>query len=170
MSNNNGRTQEIASSTIVPHQAITALNTLNEAHSYALPSSFSRGMRIDAPFMTTLYISGTASIDETGKTVYPCDFAAQLKRTFDNITELLKSEGATWKHVVRTTCYLKNIQKDYDEFNMLRTAFFKEQGLDPLPASTGIEARLCRDDLLVEIEAIALMKNEYTCWDDIPQA
>ena len=30
-------------------------------------------------------------------------------------------------------------------------------GLDPLPASTGIQARICRTDLLVEIEAIAII-------------
>ena len=35
-------------------------------------------------------------------------------------------------------------------------AFFKAQGLDPLPASTGIQAKLCRPELLVEIEAIAM--------------
>jgi enamine deaminase RidA (YjgF/YER057c/UK114 family) len=32
--------------------------------------------------------------------------------------------------------------------------------LDPLPASTGIQARLCREDLLVEIEAIAILQKE----------
>jgi hypothetical protein len=32
--------------------------------------------------------------------------------------------------------------------------------LDPLPASTGIQARLCREDLLVEIEAIAILKGD----------
>ena len=31
-----------------------------------------------------------------------------------------------------------------------------EQGLEPLPASTGIQAILCRPELLVEIEAIAM--------------
>ena len=164
------RADLVAFPTIVPHHAISAPSALNEAHAYALPSSFSRGMRVEAPFVTTLYISGTASINESGETVHPCDFAAQLHRTYDNITKLLHAEGATWKHVVRTTCYLKNIQKDYDEFNRIRTSFYAEQGLDPLPASTGIEARLCRDDLLVEIEAIALLRNSYTSWDDIPQA
>ena len=39
-------------------------------------------------------------------------------------------------------------------------AFYKEQGLDPLPASTGIQAILCRPDLLVEIEAIAMFRQE----------
>jgi hypothetical protein len=34
------------------------------------------------------------------------------------------------------------------------------QGLDPLPASTGIQAILCRPDLLVEIEAIAMFRQD----------
>jgi enamine deaminase RidA (YjgF/YER057c/UK114 family) len=38
--------------------------------------------------------------------------------------------------------------------------FFKEQGLDPLPASTGIEAHLCRPELLIEIEAIAMFRTD----------
>ncbi len=33
-------------------------------------------------------------------------------------------------------------------------------GLDPLPASTGIQARICRSDLLVEIEAIAIVPRD----------
>jgi enamine deaminase RidA (YjgF/YER057c/UK114 family) len=118
-------------------------------------------MRIDLPCVTTIYISGTASVDEFGATVHAGDFAAQVRRTFRNITELLRAEGATWKHIVRTTCYIKDIQQHYDEFNKLRTEFYREQGLDPLPASTGIEARLCRDDLLVEIEAIAMLPGPH---------
>ncbi len=101
-------------------------------------------------------ISGTASIDENGQTVHIGDFRAQLRRTCRNITALLAAEGATWKDVVRTTCYLRDIERDYDAFNQERTAFFEEQELDPLPASTAIQAILCRPELLVEIEAIAM--------------
>ena len=68
----------------------------------------------------------------------------------------LASEGATWKDVVRTTCYLRDIERDYALFNEIRTQFFKEQGLDPLPASTGIQAILCRPELLIEMEAMAM--------------
>ena len=88
------------------------------------------------------------------------NFPAQLRRTFDNITGLLKSEGATWHDIVRTSCYLRDIDRDYDVFNAGRTAFFKEQGLDPLPASTGIQAHLCRPELLIEIEAIAMFRTD----------
>ncbi|MCC6859923.1 MAG: hypothetical protein IT158_15250 [Bryobacterales bacterium] len=138
--------------------AITNLETLNEAFDYERPSSFSRGMRIDLNGLVILLISGTASINECGESVHVGDLRRQTRRTFENITKLLESEGATWKDVVRTTCYLRDIERDYAAFNDERTAFYREQELDPLPASTGIQAILCRPELLVEIEAIAMFK------------
>lgn len=142
----------------IEKRAITNLNVLNEAYEYAKPSSFSRGMRIDIGNIAILLISGTASIDEAGVSVHIGDFRAQMRRTYKNITALLEAEGATWHDIVRTTCYLRDIDRDYAEFNEERTAFFKEQALDPLPASTGIEAKLCRPELLVEMEAIAMFR------------
>lgn len=136
---------------------ISAPEALNEAYHYSRPSSFSRGMRVDIKGITFLFISGTASVDEEGKTVHKGDFQAQARRTFYNITALLRSEGATWKDVIRTTCYLVDM-KDYATFNEVRTAFYEKRDLDILPASTCVEARLCREDLLVEIEAIAMIE------------
>ncbi len=52
------------------------------------------------------------------------------------------------------------MERDYQAFNEERTAFYGEQGLDPLPASTGIQAILCRPELLIEIEAIAMCRTE----------
>lgn len=138
----------------VTKRAITNLRVLNEAPNYG--SSFSRGLRIDVGNVAILLISGTASIDEDGNTVHPGDFSAQCRRTYHNITGLLEAEGATWKDIVRTTCYLRDIERDYAAFNEERTRFYAAQGLNPLPASTGIQAILCRPDLLIEIEAIAL--------------
>ncbi len=148
--------ERIGSTTPVKRKAICAPSALNEAYAYEKPSSFSRGLRIDLDNQVILLISGTASIDGAGQSVHIGDFRAQLRRTFQNITDLLAAEGATWKDIVRTTCYLRDIERDYEAFNEERTAFFKEQGLDPLPASTGIQAILCRPELLIEIEAIAM--------------
>jgi enamine deaminase RidA (YjgF/YER057c/UK114 family) len=136
-------------------RAINAPSVLNDARSYG--SSFPRGLRLDFGGVTVLLISGTASIDENGKTVHVGDFGAQCWRTYRNIATLLEAEGASWHDVVRTTCYLRDIERDYDEFNRIRTSFFNWLGLDPLPASVGIQARLCRSDLLVEIEAVAVL-------------
>src|ERR1039457_4082292 len=85
----------------IQKRAMTNHGVLNEAYAYEKPSAFSRGMRIDIGSVTILLISGTASIDENGKSVHIGDFPAQLRRTFDNITGLLASEGATWHDVVR---------------------------------------------------------------------
>jgi 2-iminobutanoate/2-iminopropanoate deaminase len=142
----------------VEKRAITNHSVLNEAYEYAKPSSFSRGMRIDLNGFVVLLISGTASIDERGASVHVGDFRAQCRRTFQNIAALLAAEGATWKDVVRTSCYLRDIDRDYAQFNEERTAFYKAQGLNPLPASTGIQAKLCRPELLVEVEAIAMFR------------
>jgi enamine deaminase RidA (YjgF/YER057c/UK114 family) len=140
----------------VEKRAITNLEVLNEAYDYAKPSSFVRGMRLDLNGLVILLISGTASIDDKGETVHVGDFRAQCRRTFKNITGLLEAEGATWHDIVRTTCYLRDIDRDYAAFNEERTAFYQEQKLNPVPASTGIQAKLCRPELLVEIEAIAM--------------
>src|SRR5271169_5580263 len=122
----------------VEKRAITNLRVLNEAYDYAKPSSFVRGMRIDMNGLAILLISGTASIDEYGRSVHIGDFRAQLRRTY----------------------YLRDIERDYEAFNEERTEFFREQGLDPVPASTGIQAILCRPELLVEIEAIAMFRTD----------
>ena len=147
---------EAMGATAIEKRAVSAPDALNEACDYERPSSFSRGLRLDFGNVAVVLISGTASVGADGETLFPGDFRAQTRRTFANIAALLESEGANWKDVVRTTCYLRDIERDYAAFNEERTAFYRERELDPLPASTGIQAILCRPDLLVEIEAVAV--------------
>jgi enamine deaminase RidA (YjgF/YER057c/UK114 family) len=133
--------------------------TLSEASEYfPRPSSFSRALCLEIGDYKTLLISGTASVDENGKSIHIGDLRAQCWRTYRNITELLKAEEMTWHDVVRTSCYLRDMSRDYNDFNEVRTTFFQWLGLEVLPASTGIQATICREDLLVEIEGIAITK------------
>src|ERR1700746_641349 len=118
---------EVATAPVIK-RAITNHEALNEAYDYG--SAFSRGVRIDLNGLTILLISGTASIYDQGRTVHVGDLRAQVRRTYDNITKLLASEGATWHDIVRTTCYLRDIDRDYAAFNEERTRFFQERGLD----------------------------------------
>lgn len=144
----------------VTKRAIHAPQVLSEAYEYRpRPSMFSRGTRVNLGSFSFLFISGTASVDEHGRTAHAGDFRAQCWRTYRNITRLLEAEGAGWKDVVRCTCYLRNIERDYRDFNAVRTAFFSWLELDPLPASVGIQAKLCWKDLLVEIETQAIVIN-----------
>jgi len=95
------------------------------------------------------------------KTARACT-SAIFARRYAGLCKTLpgRSKAKDAHDIVRTTCYLRDIDRDYEVFNEERTAFFKEQALDPLPALTGIEAKLCRPELLVEIEAIAMFLHE----------
>ena len=140
----------------VPKTPMTNLNVLNEAFCYDKPSAFSRGMRVELTNEVMLFISGTASVDGNGASIHAGDFKAQAYRMFENVTALLASEGADWEDVARTTFYIADM-RDYDAFNQVRCDFYDKMGLTPYPASTAIEARICRQDLLLEMEAIAIL-------------
>ncbi len=132
---------------------------LCEAYDYPKKVAFSRGMRVELDGASWLFISGTASVDEDGRSVHPGDLAAQTRRAMSNIQGLLEAEGADWNDVVRTTCYLDDF-RGYDVFNAVRNEFYDEQGLEPYPASTCVQARICRPELLVEIEALAIVPKD----------
>lgn len=134
---------------------------LNEASEYPRKVSFARGMRVQLGDFVMLFISGTASVGAEGESLHPGNVRAQSVRTFNNIKGLLESEGADWHDVVRTTCYLADFRY-YDEFNQVRNAFYTEEQLNPLPASTCVQACICRPELLVEIEAIAVIPADRT--------
>ena len=143
----------------IEKHVVHAPRVINEAYDYQKPSSFSRALRLDFGGHKVLLISGTASVNEEGKAEHIGDFKAQLWRTYVNITNLLAAEGMSWHDVVRTTNYLRDIESDYADFNKIRTSFYRWMNLDPLPASTGIQARLCWETLLVEIEVYAICKS-----------
>jgi len=142
----------------IPAKAVHAPEVINEAYNYQRPSSFSRALSFEMGDYKILLVSGTASVNEEGKPEHVGDFKAQTWRTYRNVTNLLKAGGMTWHNVVRTTNYLRDMERDYVEFNKIRTSFFRWLKLDPLPASTGIQAILCWNTLLVEIEAYAICK------------
>jgi len=140
----------------VPRRPVSNGEYLNEAYQYERPSAFSRGMRVAAGPANWIFLSGTASIGSEGQTLHRRDFDAQLARTYDNLTALLASEGADWHDVVRTTVYLKDMD-DYARFNRGRSRFFEAIDLAPPPASTCVQATLCREELLVEMELVAVI-------------
>lgn len=130
-----------------------------EAYEYAKPAAFSRGMRVPLPGVSLVFVSGTASVGPDGSSLYSGDFRAQAWRAFENARVVLNSGGTDWQDVVKVTVFLKDIAKYYTAFNEVRSAYFKEMELKVFPASTCVEAQLCRDELLVEMEMIAVATN-----------
>ena len=96
-------------------------------------------------------MSGTASIDEAGRTVHVGDFEAQAERMLVNISSLLEAHGASFQDLVSAVAYLKNA----GDAPLLR-AIFHEHGFVGFPC-TLVEAPICRPDLLCETEAVAVL-------------
>jgi 2-iminobutanoate/2-iminopropanoate deaminase len=121
-------------------------------------AAFPRGLRIELDNTIILFISGTASVGPNGESCHPGDFHAQAMHTYKNIQSLLEEQSASFKDIVKFTIYLKDM-KDYDNLNKARDLFFQQVGLtrEEIPASTCVQASLCREELLIEIEAIAMI-------------
>jgi enamine deaminase RidA (YjgF/YER057c/UK114 family) len=68
---------------------------------------------------------------------------AQTHSNFEQIEAALGEVGMDFSHVVRTWFYLDELLDWYDEFNVVRTAFFESRGVFDrlIPASTGIGGR-----------------------------
>ncbi len=115
-------------------------------------SSFSRAVEIATPEYRTVMVSGTASIEPGGATAYVGDVAKQIQLTMDVVEAILESRGMGWKDATRAVMYLK--QAAYVE---TWQAWLKARKLEAMPLLT-IEADVCRDDLLVELEVDTVKK------------
>jgi len=119
-------------------------------------ASFSRALKLTLGNAELLFISGTASVGPNKETLFPGDFEKQARHTYQNIEAILSSEGMSLSDVVKWTVFLKDM-KYYDRFERVRSAIFAEKGIkrDQFPASTAVQAEICRTELLIEMEAIA---------------
>jgi enamine deaminase RidA (YjgF/YER057c/UK114 family) len=123
--------------------------TLNEACTYG--SDFSRGLRVVEANKVGLYISGTASVDEEGRTAHVDNFAGQVERMLLNVETLLAAQRASFRDVVSAFTYLKT-PGDASVFHRI----LRERGLADMP-NVLVHAAVCRSDLLCEMEAIAAL-------------
>lgn len=132
--------------------SIMRSNRQNEARKYG--ATFSRGVEIKTDNSSLLHISGTASINPRGKTIYLHDEQGQITETLINIGALLETRNACLKDIVLTAAYCKN-KKTYERFREIT----KYLGLDEIPF-VPVYADVCRDDLLFEVDGIALKQHE----------
>jgi enamine deaminase RidA (YjgF/YER057c/UK114 family) len=123
--------------------------TLNEAWMYG--SDFSRGLKVVEANKVALYVSGTASVDEQGRTAHAGDLAGQVDRMLTNILTLLSAQNASFSDVVTAITYLKS-PEDAPGWREI----FRARGLASLPNAL-VKAAPCRSDLLCEMEAIAAL-------------
>jgi len=118
-----------------------------QASPFHYGSAFSRAMNIKEPLNTTILLSGTASIDKEGKTVFIGDAKAQILKTYEVVDALIIEEEATLNDICTATMFYKKAE-DFPKYNTAS----KEYGLNGIPA-VHIVADVCRDNLLFELDA-----------------
>jgi enamine deaminase RidA (YjgF/YER057c/UK114 family) len=105
----------------------------------------------------TIYISGQVALNANGEVVGKNDLKAQTEQVFENLKTALAAAGCTFDNVVKTTTFIVNYKPE--SIPMIREIRGKYLGNDHPPASTllGVQA-LAREDFLIEIEAVAVLK------------
>lgn len=102
----------------------------------------------------TVYIAGQIALDSNGTLIGEGDLAAQTRQVFTNIGLALQAVGASFQDLIKLTYFLTDISQ-IAIVREIRDQFIRT---DQPPASSAFEvSRLFRDDLLIEIEAIALI-------------
>jgi enamine deaminase RidA (YjgF/YER057c/UK114 family) len=101
-----------------------------------------------------VYIAGQVALDRSGAIVGPGDIRTQARQVFDNLQAGLQAVGAGFEQVVKLTYYLV----DLTQLPVVREVRDRYINTQQPPASTAVEVRrLVRDDLLIEVEAIAMI-------------
>ena len=115
--------------------------------------TFSQGVRKGG----FIQVSGQGPVDPaTSEYVHPGDVAAQTTRTLENVRAIVEAAGATFADVVMLRVYLTK-REDFAIMNDAYGAFVTEHVTDGiLPARTTVFTGLPREEMLVEIDALAI--------------
>lgn len=101
-----------------------------------------------------VYTSGVIPLDpETGE-VAGSDITAQAERVFKSLSALLDDAGASMDRVVKTTCFLQDLN-DFATFNEIYASWFIG---DVTPARSTVQVAKLPKGVLVEVEAVAVLK------------
>lgn len=122
-----------------------------EGQAYQFKPTFSRGTLIDYETHIEAQVSGTASINETGETVFIDDPYKQIKKTLINVGVLLKEKNMTYSDFCLSTCFFK--KKEYYEYFKKALA---ELNIPNDFSHTFVIGDVCRANLLFELDGVAI--------------
>lgn len=112
---------------------------------------YSQAIVVDVGAKKMLFTSGQIALHPTSGQMVDGDVAAQTWQVLDNLQEVLAAAGASWKHIVKTTIFLA----DMNDFATVNAIYGEKFPVDPPARSTVQAARLPRD-AKVEIEVVAV--------------
>ena len=101
-----------------------------------------------------LFTAGQVAWGKDGNLVGIGDIQTQTRQTLRNVESVLAEGGATWDDVLKCNVYLKDMR----DFQKMNEVFAKTFPTNP-PARTTVQALLAEDEMLVEIEAVAYLRD-----------
>jgi enamine deaminase RidA (YjgF/YER057c/UK114 family) len=108
---------------------------------------------------TLVYLAGQVSSDASGKLIGEGDFEAQTEQVFKNLKIAVEAAGGTMADIVKLNVYLV-AEVDTSEVPKFRAIRDRYVNVENPPASTlAVVSRLARPGWLVEIEAVAAIKD-----------
>jgi enamine deaminase RidA (YjgF/YER057c/UK114 family) len=124
----------------------------------SLPPSRGYTQVVDVPPGHRLvYLSGQVPLDSTGALRGGSDFRSQAKQVFENLRSGLAAVGADFDDVVKLNFYVLDVR----DLPALREVRDRYVNVAAPPASTLVQVSgLFRDDVLLEVEAIAAVREE----------
>lgn len=98
-----------------------------------------------------LFASGQIPINPVNGTVVEGGIRIQAEQVMKNIEAILKASGISFKNVIKTTCFLKNMD-DFAAFNEVYAEYFTGK-----PARSCVAVQKLPKDVLCEVEIIAVI-------------
>lgn len=133
-----------------------AADHLNRTSDYGV--SFERGTRVDYGDRSHVFISGTASINNKGQVVFPKDVVKQTHRMWENVEALLSEAECTFDDVAHIIVYLR----DGSDYAVVSKLFQERFSNKPYII---VQASVCRQDWLIEMECMAVKKNANAAFE-----
>jgi 2-iminobutanoate/2-iminopropanoate deaminase len=99
-----------------------------------------------------LFTSGQVALDPASGEIVAGDFAAQVRRVFDNLRAVLQAGGSDFKRVVKATVYLTDLG-NFQTMNSIYAEYFG----DHKPARTTIEVSKLPKGSQIEIDLVAVI-------------
>ena len=96
-----------------------------------------------------VFTSGQIAIDPATGNVEAKTIEEQTEQVCKNLSEVLKAAGSSPEKVVKTVCFLRNME-DFAAFNGVYSKYFTEK-----PARSCVAVRELPKNVLVEIDAVA---------------
>ena len=102
-----------------------------------------------------VFVAGQVAVNADMQLVGDGDMAAQTRQTLENVKAVLEASGASLQDVASTTVYVSSFDH-YGEFDQVYQEYFG----DHRPARATVKADLVMPQLMVEIQAIAVLERD----------